>query len=435
MRLKNLGAALFVLVALGAVLASSAFAAAVTEDVKWYTGGGSGTLLGSSETVSSTIASSPATFTTHVAGTLYEIRATGINCLNCKMENSGGAAVGSGELEFTGVSVVQPAGCSIASTITTKPLSITADWMIGSTNYIEFEPTAGASTQFATVEVTGCALATNLVPKGVVYMQSANATATPAVEQEVHSSESINATASGLAKPLHVGTELAVLTGSAKFKMSGTHAGQDFQTFAAASTTDVKWYTGTGTGTELTTSETISSQIVGTTATLTTKFTTPIVIQATGISCKGCKIENSGGTAIGSGELEFTGVTVTEPPGCITPATFTTKPLSITADWMIGSRNYVKLEPTAGQTTAFATVTTTVCPLGTMVFKGTVFVESANATGTPAVEQEVHSSDAINTAAGGVAGTLHVGVEAAALTGSVKFKMTGVHAGAAFQTR
>ena len=45
MKLKKMGLALVAVLALGAVMASSAFAAATTTDVKWYTGAEPGTPL------------------------------------------------------------------------------------------------------------------------------------------------------------------------------------------------------------------------------------------------------------------------------------------------------------------------------------------------------------------------------------------------------
>jgi hypothetical protein len=226
MRLRKLGAALLVAAALGAVLASGALAAATTTDVQWFTGSGTGTVLSGSEAMGSAAVGS-ATFKTKASGNEYELEATGINCIGCTITNTGSTAVGSGELEFTGVKVLKPAGCTTPTTVKTKPLSIQADWMIGTANYIKFEPTAGSTTQFATVTISGCALATSLVPKGTVFVQSANGTGVPKVEQEVLSSELINSTAGG---SLKVGLEPASLNGKAKFKMTGTHAGQEFQT-------------------------------------------------------------------------------------------------------------------------------------------------------------------------------------------------------------
>lgn len=224
-RIKTLGAAAMVLTALCSLFAGSASAAAVTEDVKWFTGAGGAVELAAAENVSASQVG-PASF--HTNG--YEITWTGTECVGCKIEIVGGTAVGSGRLKFNGVTVTEPAGCSAPAAITTNALSLQADWMGGATNYWKFTPTAGAATAFATIEITGCPQEAVLVPKGIVFFQTANATKVQAVEQEMTTSEAINTAASGAAKALHVGANAGELTLTLKFKMNrvpaeafGTH--------------------------------------------------------------------------------------------------------------------------------------------------------------------------------------------------------------------
>jgi hypothetical protein len=226
MGLKKLGAALFVVAAISAVLASSALAAATTTDVKWYTGASPGTELTPSATIV-IVAVGTGTFETTVVGTGISFSYTTIELIAGTIENTGGVAVGSGQLKFGGVSVTKPAKCTTTSTITTKPLSFTADWMIGSTNYWKFVPTAGEESGFFSFELTGseCALKTTIVPKGSFFVQTVNATGTQATSQRVNSSGTINSTAGG---NLHVGTEAATLEATADFSLSsgaafGTH--------------------------------------------------------------------------------------------------------------------------------------------------------------------------------------------------------------------
>jgi hypothetical protein len=235
-RLKKLGAALGVVAALGAVLASNALAKAITQDVKWYTGAGLAKELGGAETLGAE-AVAAGTFSTKVGVNEIELEWTGVECVECTIQNAGGAAIGSGKLKFTGVKVVKPAGCAVAATLTTKALSLQADWMEENPtthlpeepNYWKFAPTAGEETAFVTFELTGmgCALAGTFIPKGTLFVRSANATNTAAVAQETVSSAAINAGAGGT---LHVGTEPAVLTGRIKFKLSGALAGEVFGT-------------------------------------------------------------------------------------------------------------------------------------------------------------------------------------------------------------
>lgn len=226
-RLKKLGAALVVVAALGAVLASSALAAAVTQDVEWFTGAGPGVRLAAPEGVSAALTGT-ATFDTTVGGTRYTFQASGVGCVGCEIGNVGGVAVGIGKLQFEQLSVVQPAGCNVA--YFPKELSIEADWMKGvgeEPNYWKFTPTAGEGTAFAKIEFAGCPQEVIFFPKGTVFFRTANATEVQVVAQEVSSSEAINAAAGG---SLHVGPESAVLTAAVQFKMSGKRKGEAFGT-------------------------------------------------------------------------------------------------------------------------------------------------------------------------------------------------------------
>ncbi len=225
MRLKKLGAVLLVVAALGAALASSAFAAAATEDVQWFTGALPGAVLAAPETIGTSQVGAAKLKTA-----TYEFNWTGVECVGCTIENAAGKAVGAGKLKFTGVTVAKPAGCAVPATITTKALSLEPDWMIGNVNYWKFTPTAGAATAFATFEITGCPQEAVVITKGLAFFQTANATKTQAIEQEATSSEAINTAASGAVGALHVGAEEAELGTSLKFKMTGAKVGEKYGT-------------------------------------------------------------------------------------------------------------------------------------------------------------------------------------------------------------
>jgi hypothetical protein len=211
MRLGRLGGALVVVSAVGAVLAGTAFAAATQELRNWRTGG----VLTGSETIgASTVGTWK--FATEVAGTKYVLEWTGIECVGCKIENIAGNAWGSGQLKFKGVTVKEPAGCSVASEILTTAFQTVADYMSFTTAYIWVVP-SNVPTEFAKFPITGCSLATTLVAKGNVFLQAANTTGAYATEQEVRSSEAINSAAGG---SLKVGPKNAALTGNAKLKLS-----------------------------------------------------------------------------------------------------------------------------------------------------------------------------------------------------------------------
>jgi hypothetical protein len=219
MRLKKLGLALFAVAALGAILASSALAAAVTQDVKWYTGAKPGTELTGSLSVTAEQEGS-GTFETTVAGEKLIVSATEVECLGCSIANTGGVASGTGELKFKHVTVIKPEHCTTSENITTNPLTVQADWMKEKEvepNYIKFVPQAGEANGFASFTLAGekCPLKTTIIPKGSVFVQSTNPTNTQAAAQTVKSTAAINSAAGGT---LHVGTEAAILTTTATFK-------------------------------------------------------------------------------------------------------------------------------------------------------------------------------------------------------------------------
>lgn len=231
MRVKKLGAALVVVAALGAAISSSALAAAVTQDVKWYTGSGSGVALGSTESVSVTQSYGRATFFVEIAGVEYELEWNNTECSGCTIYNSEGTAFGLGKLKFKGLTVLKPAGCHLAAgSSLTRGLILQADWMKAhgvEPNYWKFWSGVGVFTEF---EFVGCPQALNIVPEGVVFFETENHTGVQAQEQIVTTSEAINTAANGAHGALHVGTSAAELTIALKFIMTGAHVGEPFGT-------------------------------------------------------------------------------------------------------------------------------------------------------------------------------------------------------------
>jgi hypothetical protein len=230
MNLKKLGLALVVVCALGALVASSAFAAATQKNATWRTGS-TGTVLTGSETVK---ASGSGELVTTVGETPLVLKSAGLECLECKVENSSGNAIGSGKLKFTGVTVSTPATCAVSGgSVTTLALKINAGYMgAGTTNYVLFQPNSG--TTFATVTLTAgsgsCPLSGSYIVSGKDFVQSNNATGVYEVNQTVQSSGTINSEASGEATPLKFGSKEAKLNGSGTFAFSGGKAGTVFGT-------------------------------------------------------------------------------------------------------------------------------------------------------------------------------------------------------------
>ena len=88
---------------------------------------------------------------------------------------------------------------------------------------------------------------------------------------------------------------------------------------------------------------------------------------------------------------------------------------------MNSTLNFLRFVPTAGEETAFFSfeLTGVECFLkGPITPKGSLFVQTQNATGTQALRQRVQSSSAINATGGG---SFHVGPEAATLEATIDF--------------
>jgi hypothetical protein len=217
MNLKKLLLALTAVAMLAAAFASSASAAAVTKPSTW-TVNGVNLAAGASKNVKCSVGSHNGSSTLALTGTIgegagvaTELKATGIECINhegtegangtAKIEQVGTGATGSamalGRLKFTGVTVVKPEHCTVATTITTNPLKSEVYMHESGINKVfdRFEPT-GAN--FATVVVGSqsgftCAIAGNRIVKGFVYGQSVEGettekpTTTPATETAVQS--------------------------------------------------------------------------------------------------------------------------------------------------------------------------------------------------------------------------------------------------------
>lgn len=155
MRLKMLGSILFVVAALGAVLAGSALATATKTAANWYSGEYPGTKLTGALAV--TAENEPGTttvFETEVAGMKVKFTSTAASCESCTITNEPTGASGRGFLKFTGISVVSPTNCTLSS-VKTKELTMNADYTEGTSAMVKFTPTAGETASFATFEFGG----------------------------------------------------------------------------------------------------------------------------------------------------------------------------------------------------------------------------------------------------------------------------------------
>jgi hypothetical protein len=200
MRISKLGLALASVLALGAIMASSAFATATTPaESFWYSGpsAAKATKLtsGTSKTATCGIKSAKMTLESLVAGIIpVKITATGVECVSSKIEQSGNMAIDSGKIKFTGVTIDEPSGCTIPSTLETNQLNTKLEEE-GSTVYDLFEPASG--TTFINIPLSGCALAPGGNVEGSVFGKASNATGTFVETQVLSFSSAINATAGG----------------------------------------------------------------------------------------------------------------------------------------------------------------------------------------------------------------------------------------------
>ncbi len=79
MSLKKLGAAVFAVLAIGAVMASSAFAAPTTGNSQWYVNGSK--LTGSTGVTCAKTGTEPIVLASEVAGAKVKLDATNVECL------------------------------------------------------------------------------------------------------------------------------------------------------------------------------------------------------------------------------------------------------------------------------------------------------------------------------------------------------------------
>jgi hypothetical protein len=193
---------------------------------------------------------------------------------------------------------------------------------------------------------------------------------------------------------------------------------------------------GTGPGTALSGIETVT--ISGTALALhTTLLGETITITASGIQCasgKTCTIDNNTGTNHSAGTLEFTGVTMDDPPNCeVKGGKITTKELTDEVKMASGETNpFDNFKPQSGAVFAELEITGPKCTIAgnTIEVKGEVAGEAAHPTGYLAVDQVLAFTEGGEIVSGS---SLHIGKSTRAdLTGTVHNKLSGTHKGEAF---
>jgi hypothetical protein len=227
MNLKRFGMALVAVLAIAAVTASSALAAATTTDVQWNV---AGKIITSPQKVTS---SGSGTLRTTIGATNHPVTltASGISCIECTIKNEGGTAIGTGYRTFDGVKVTEPAHCKVlGESVKTNLLEFSADWMIGTVDYIKIVPETGSIFAQVSIETDGtgsCTVSGKYNTTGVIFVKTNNATKTFVAKQEVTASQAINEEASGLTEPLKLEGHKAELSGTVAFEAEGKAFGTE----------------------------------------------------------------------------------------------------------------------------------------------------------------------------------------------------------------
>jgi hypothetical protein len=234
MSLKKLGAALLAVMALGAVSASNAFAIdeTVTDPASWTTDAPATLAQNTPHGITCAKTAASPNLILHLTffGAELKFSATGVECPGGTIENItvGGVhmAVASGKFKFTGISIVEPAGCTTPATNETA--LVKADLLMGkgtagqpatSKGFVKFEP-AVAGGSFTSLTIEGCSLEGKYPIKGFIISEATTATEVHSSVQEVNGSET-TAAMSGL----KFGTNAASLTGEISVQLAGADAG------------------------------------------------------------------------------------------------------------------------------------------------------------------------------------------------------------------
>jgi hypothetical protein len=253
MSIKKFGSILVVALALSAVVAASASATVSTTAVQWYTGAteaGVTTLAEKTDTPVTTRlpAGGAATLTGTLNGQAYELKTEEIECLSCNITNekvtsntTTPVAIGKGQIKFKNVKVLTPANCTVggiaageveeaAGTVTTRPLTVHADFMDTTTtnkhDFLNFFPTTG--TVFAGLNFVGtkCPIAGKFNVTGQLYGESELNTGVMATEQPVVFNSTVQETTGSTLK---LGpTNTTTLTGTSIFETDKTGEAKTF---------------------------------------------------------------------------------------------------------------------------------------------------------------------------------------------------------------
>ncbi|HEY2477279.1 MAG TPA: hypothetical protein VGI17_00950 [Solirubrobacterales bacterium] len=230
MSIRKLGLSLAALLAIGAVMASSASAAVETMPGKFFV---EGALLTGSKTVTGSAVTN-GVLESEIGTTKIKLQSTAFSCEGCKIENAaktekaGAIAFGEGKIVFENVTVVEPANCTVTGEtgvlgkVPTKQLAIHGDWMdtveAQKHAFIQFLPLSGGTFAQFTLGGAGCAAisgAKNV--SGTVFGESKLNTGEEAATQELVFSQAVQETTGA---SLLLGIKPAKFSGTGAFKLT-----------------------------------------------------------------------------------------------------------------------------------------------------------------------------------------------------------------------
>jgi hypothetical protein len=151
--------------AIGAFAATSASAATWTVEGSKLSGEGTANGLAMSSKLK---AGTTATMKGVLLGQEFVLTSTTLSSSGGTIFQEGSKAKTSGVLEFSGLTVDKPAGCSVESPIKTKALT---GELVGGHEKKGKKTTPEEGEVFATIKVSGCAVAGSYNVKGVVYAE------------------------------------------------------------------------------------------------------------------------------------------------------------------------------------------------------------------------------------------------------------------------
>lgn len=221
MSFKKFGVTLAAMMALGAVLATSAFAGtAVTDPAAWVqTNGVAQTINEETINCRDTAGEPVYVFTTTILGQHVRLTSEEIECPGAKIKTTGTGtnekmAILEGKFTFKNITVDEPVGCK-ANNITTNALlgDLQMDEADTAKSYLKIVAQSGGA--LANIVLTNCAAAGTYPLKGALFTEATDPTGTHTTGQKFAG----NATTTAMSS-LTIGTQAATFEGEFEIELT-----------------------------------------------------------------------------------------------------------------------------------------------------------------------------------------------------------------------